>query len=185
MSFSSLGGEKGDAPGQFDLPHDVCVHKDGRVFVADRQNHRIQIFDQDGIPLDMWTGFKQPCSVYIDSEERVYVTELQARMSILDIEGNLLARWGEENSKGPGLFIAPTPPLSTLKETCTSVRRSRAVGSRNSSCKPGQSQDQVSLIFSSPYIWSDETWNIGCRICFTHLNNSRNSDIHVIKNIRT
>ena len=100
-------GEKGDAPGQFDLPHDVCVHKDGRVFVADRQNHRIQIFDPNGIPLDIWTGFKQPCSVYIDSEGRVYVTELQARMSILDIEGNLLARWGEENSKIPGLFIAP------------------------------------------------------------------------------
>lgn len=100
-------GEKGDAPGQFDLPHDVCVHKDGRVFVADRQNHRVQIFDPDGILLDMWTGFKQPCSVYIDAEERVFVTELQARMSILDIEGNLLTRWGEEKSKALGLFIAP------------------------------------------------------------------------------
>lgn len=100
-------GEKGDAPGQFNLPHDVWVHKDGRVFVSDRENHRIQIFDQDGMLLDTWTGFKQPCSVYIDPEERVYIPELQARMSILDIEGNLLARWGEEESKAPGLFIAP------------------------------------------------------------------------------
>ena len=100
-------GEPGDGPGQFEIPHDVWVHKDGRVFVADRQNHRIQIFNPGGELLDIWTGFKQPCSVYIDPEDRVYVPELQARMSILDIEGNVLARWGGEKSTEPGMFIAP------------------------------------------------------------------------------
>jgi DNA-binding beta-propeller fold protein YncE len=100
-------GEPGDGPGQFDLPHDVWVYKDGRVFVADRQNNRIQIFSFEGEYLDEWTGLLRPCSLYIDSDDLVYVSELRARFSILDIEGNLLARWGGEESKEPGLFIAP------------------------------------------------------------------------------
>jgi len=100
-------GERGSGPGQFDLSHDVWVAKDGRVFVADRQNHRIQIFTPDGEYITEWTGFKQPCSVYIDEEELVYVAELQARFTILDIEGNIVARWGGEKSKDSGLFIAP------------------------------------------------------------------------------
>ena len=100
-------GELGDGPGQFDLPHDVWVYKDGRVFVADRQNNRVQIFSSEGEYLNEWTGLLRPCSLYIDSEDHVYVSELRARFSILDIEGNVLSRWGGEESKEPGLFIAP------------------------------------------------------------------------------
>jgi len=57
-------------PGQFDIVHDVWVAEDGRVFVADRQNHRIQIFTPDGECITEWTGFRQPCSVYIDDATR-------------------------------------------------------------------------------------------------------------------
>lgn len=101
-------GEPGDGPGQFNLPHDVWVHSDNRVLVADRQNRRIQVFTPDGEYLEEWTELeRRPCSLFIDKYERVYVTELEARFSILDIEGNVLARWGGEKSKAPGLFIAP------------------------------------------------------------------------------
>ena len=100
-------GEHGSGPGQFDIVHDVWVAADDRVFVSDRQNHRIQIFTPDGEYLTEWTGFRQPCSVYIDDEELVYVPELQARFSILDMEGRVVARWGGEKSREPGLFIAP------------------------------------------------------------------------------
>ncbi|MCW4048504.1 MAG: peptidyl-alpha-hydroxyglycine alpha-amidating lyase family protein [Candidatus Bathyarchaeota archaeon] len=100
-------GEKGSGPGQFDLSHDVWVHTDGRVFVADRQNHRVQIFTPDGEYITEWTGFIQPCSVNIDKDKLVYVSELQARFSVLDIEGNLLARWGGEPSLDPGYFMNP------------------------------------------------------------------------------
>jgi hypothetical protein len=100
-------GEHGSGPGQFDIAHDVWVEADGQVFVADRQNHRIQIFTPDGEYMTEWTGFRQPCSVYIDDEELVYVPELQARFSILDMEGRVVARWGGEKSREPGLFIAP------------------------------------------------------------------------------
>ena len=52
----------------------------------------------------MWTGFKQPTDIYIDPDDIVYVSELGDRVSILDLEGNLLARWGDERSHDPGKF---------------------------------------------------------------------------------
>lgn len=102
-------GEKGSGPGQFDLPHGVWVHKDGRVFVADRVNNRIQIFDSNGKYLSEWTGFSLPCHVFIDGDDIAYVAELDNRVSILDINGNVLARWGgkDQASKEPGLFTGP------------------------------------------------------------------------------
>ena len=100
-------GEAGDGPGQFNLPHGVWIEEDKQIYVADRENHRIQIFDMEGSFLKEWTDFKQPCHVFIDKEKRVYVPELQAKMSVLDLNGNILSRWGEEKSKAPGLFIAP------------------------------------------------------------------------------
>lgn len=100
-------GEHGTGPGQFDICHDVCIAEDGRVFIADRQNHRIQIFTPNGDYITEWGGFKQPCSVTIDEEGYIYVTELQQRFSILDENGKLVARWGGEKTLEPGLFMNP------------------------------------------------------------------------------
>lgn len=99
-------GEPGDGPGQFQLVHSVWEHK-GRVYVADRQNNRIQIFSPGGDYLDMWPDFLQPCKIYVDSDDIMYVAELGARVSILDLEGNILARWGGERSHIAGEFWAP------------------------------------------------------------------------------
>jgi DNA-binding beta-propeller fold protein YncE len=100
-------GEPGDGPGQFHLPHSVWVDKREQVYVADRENHRIQIFSPQGEYLTQWTGFKQPTDIYMDADENVYVAELQHRVSIVDIEDHLIARWGGESSHAPGLFVAP------------------------------------------------------------------------------
>ncbi len=99
-------GEPGGGPGEFVLVHSVWWHKD-RLYVADRQNDRIQIFTPDGEHLDTWSGFAQPCKIYIDSEDIMYVAELGARVSVLDLQGNVLARWGGERSHEPGLFWGP------------------------------------------------------------------------------
>jgi DNA-binding beta-propeller fold protein YncE len=99
-------GEPGEGPGQFKLVHAVWEHK-GKVYVADRQNGRIQIFTPQGEYLDMWTGFLQPCKIYIDKDDVVYIAELGARVSILDLEGNVLGRWGGEQSHEPGQFFGP------------------------------------------------------------------------------
>ncbi len=100
-------GEPGDGPGQFNIPHGVWVDRDDRVWVADRQNNRLQIFTGEGGYLDEWTGFSLPCTVNIDKLDRVYVSELRSRVSVLSIEGELLARWGGEKSVAPGDFVAP------------------------------------------------------------------------------
>ena len=100
-------GRQGTGPGEFDISHDVCVAPDGRVFIADRQNHRIQIFTPFGEYITEWGGFKQPCSITMDKDGYVYVTELQQRFSILNPEGELVARWGGEKTLEPGLFMNP------------------------------------------------------------------------------
>jgi DNA-binding beta-propeller fold protein YncE len=84
------------------------VDKEERVWVADRENSRIQIFDSHGKFLEQKTDLIRPTDIFIDDENTVYVTELCERISILTIDGKLLARWtsGEQN-KETALFMAP------------------------------------------------------------------------------
>lgn len=100
-------GRPGTGPGEFNLPHAVTVDPRGRVLVADRENHRIQLFTPEGEFIALWTGFQQPSSLFIDASGRVCVAELAARVSILNLDGELLARWGGERSHAPGKFYGP------------------------------------------------------------------------------
>jgi len=96
----------GDKPGLFHTVHSVWEHA-GRVYVADRENNRIQIFTPDGEYVDMWTGFERPTKLYVGSDNVMYVAELEDRVSIVDLEGNLLGRFGSERSHDPGKFWGP------------------------------------------------------------------------------
>ena len=100
-------GEPGSGPGQFNLPHSVWVDRQHRVYVADRENDRIQVFSSDGELISIWGGFRQPTDIYIDAENTVYVSELRHRVSILNLEGEVLAQLGSESSHAPGQFVAP------------------------------------------------------------------------------
>ena len=96
--FSSDGahvmswGRSGTGPGQFCVPHGICVDAHGRVYVADRDNHRIQIFRADGQFLSEWNGFYRPTDVQIDRNGAIYVSDLGGRFSVFDQDGNLLGR---------------------------------------------------------------------------------------------
>jgi DNA-binding beta-propeller fold protein YncE len=118
-------GEPGSGPGQFHLPHGIACSADGRVWVCDREADRIQIFSPDGEYLSEWKDTQRPTHLTFDSQGRVYVTELawhegdhsyslgdikkfrQARMSIFDRNGKVLARWGTPQVTAPGSFAAP------------------------------------------------------------------------------
>src|SRR4030095_2230060 len=93
------GGEPGKtAPGQFHLPHSVLVAPDGKVYVCDRANRRVQIFSADGEFMSMWTGMGGPNDLARDKEGVFYVCEQEADgeppfVSIRDGDGAVLARW--------------------------------------------------------------------------------------------
>ena len=118
-------GEPGTGHGQFNLPHDIWVAPDDRVFVADRENDRIQIFSRDGKFLEEWTQVQRPTGLCIRNG-LVYVSELwwragqrsfvhgpvteekPGRVSVLDMNGEVLARFGHVGERtAPGNFIAP------------------------------------------------------------------------------
>lgn len=98
-------GTPGDGPGQFDLPHCVWFDRRGRVLVVDRGNNRIQVFDPDGEFICQWTGFLLPDDLYVDDQDIVYVAELEKRVSILNLDGEVLARWGNESHDAPSPFL--------------------------------------------------------------------------------
>lgn len=65
-------GSLGDGPGQFNQPHSLAFDSRGRLFVADRANNRIQIFDQEGTLLDTWHQFSRLSGIYIDRNDILY-----------------------------------------------------------------------------------------------------------------
>ncbi len=105
-------GEPGTGDGQFNLPHSVWAHADGRVFVCDRENDRIQIFSATGDLLGMWTNVTCPGDMFFDAQGNVYVGEMSwekgeknlagrtwaedrhAKLTVRDMDGNVLSSWG-------------------------------------------------------------------------------------------
>jgi len=72
--FIKTWGHLGPAPGDFDEPHDIFIGgSQGRVYVADRKNNRIQVFDQDSKFIAAWKQFGQPSSVFVGKDDIIYV----------------------------------------------------------------------------------------------------------------
>ncbi len=100
-------GEPGTGPGEFMLPHNVWVDKFDRVWIPDRENNRIQIFDTSGKLLQIWYDLVRPTDVFIDKNDIVYISEIRPGVSIFTLEGKLLARWcNEEKDPATDLFIS-------------------------------------------------------------------------------
>jgi DNA-binding beta-propeller fold protein YncE len=120
-------GQPGRGPGEFLVPHGLAVDDEGTVYVADRENSRIQLFSPEGHYRGEWSDVARPCQIFIaPGEPWVYVAELGfragrwpgtgpaepvapgGRVSIFDRQGTLRARWGGgENPCAPGDFFAP------------------------------------------------------------------------------
>ncbi len=76
--FIMAFGKHGSGPGEFDVPHSLALNSAGRLYVGDRSNSRIQIFDQDGKFIAEWKEFGRPSSVYIDKNDTIYVADSQS-----------------------------------------------------------------------------------------------------------
>lgn len=100
-------GQPGSGPGEFNLPHCVRVDPRNRLMVADRENNRIQFFTLDGDYIEEWRYFLHPDTIYIDADEFIYVAELDQRVTILTLDGEIVSQWGSERgSTVPGEFLA-------------------------------------------------------------------------------
>jgi len=78
--FLKTWGKKGMGPAEFDVVHTVAVDSRGRLFVGDRQNNRIQIFDSDGKFIAQWFQFGRPSGMYIDKRtDTLYVADSESR----------------------------------------------------------------------------------------------------------
>jgi len=73
--FIKAWGKKGSGPGEFDTPHGLAMDAAGRLFVADRGNSRIQIFDQNGKFLEEWRQFGRPSGIFINKKDVIYVSD--------------------------------------------------------------------------------------------------------------
>lgn len=80
--FIQWWGGKGTGPGQFDVPHSIALDSRGRIYVADRSNNRIQIFDPTGRFLTQWTNFGTPWGLFIKGD-RIYVVDGTANNCLL------------------------------------------------------------------------------------------------------
>jgi streptogramin lyase len=71
-------GTKGKGPDDLDQPHALAMDSRGRLFVGDRGNNRIKIFDQDGKLLDTWYQFSRPSGIFIDPQDNIYVADSES-----------------------------------------------------------------------------------------------------------
>jgi DNA-binding beta-propeller fold protein YncE len=102
-------GRPGTDPGEFNIPHNITCDGDGWVYVADRENHRVQVFDWNGRYETQWSNLHRPCGMYMRPGRcpLCYIAEAGAaldvnrdmpnigpRVSILDHTGARVGRFG-------------------------------------------------------------------------------------------
>ena len=115
-------GESGADPGQFNIPHNIVCDRQGWVYVADRENHRVQIFDGKGKYQTQWNNLHRPCGLFMGGpdQELCYIGELGPhqpvnmnypnlgpRISIVAPDGKLVGRVDEKSGLPKDQFSAP------------------------------------------------------------------------------
>lgn len=113
-------GAPGVDAGEFQVPHNVVIDKDENIYVTDRENYRLQVFDSNGNLKAIWQNIYRPQALCMDSEGIVYVGEMLMdtelsdyplvghRLNAYNLKGERLARIGDPMiGDGPTQFIAP------------------------------------------------------------------------------
>jgi DNA-binding beta-propeller fold protein YncE len=108
-------GDPGVLPGQFQIPHNVVVDRDENVFVTDRENNRLQVFDKNGKLLDIWRDIYRPQALCMEREGTLYIGEMLQIAELKDCDGvghnlNVFSHTGERLAHlgDPKLGDAPT-----------------------------------------------------------------------------
>ncbi len=78
IKLLARGPVGGNLPGQLDEPHSIAIDIRGRLFVSDRSNNRIQIWDREGNFIQEWRQFSRPSGIYITADDRIYVFDSES-----------------------------------------------------------------------------------------------------------
>ena len=102
--YVTTWGTPGTGPGQFNLPHAIAIDRNRKLYVADRANSRIQIFDENGRFLDQWTSIRRPIDLLITEDQRMWIADLDTNKILqYDLNGKLISSWGTYGTF-PGAF---------------------------------------------------------------------------------
>ena len=111
-NYLTSWGEKGSGRGQFDGVHAVATSADGRIYVADRNNARIQVFNETTrsvwyhpniSPIGTWPGFDFPNDIIINQYDVWVADNMPTKIVKLDLNGNRQYSW-DASGEGPGLY---------------------------------------------------------------------------------
>ena len=112
-NFIKSWGGKGKEPGKFEVAHGIAIDAKGLLWVADRENQRIQIFDADGKFIRELKYAGLPCSLAIGSQYIYMVNGFAGQLLRLDLQGKVLAATGKPGTGvgefGEAHFIAVSP----------------------------------------------------------------------------
>ena len=105
-------------PGQFNLIHGVAVGRDNRIYVGDRTNDRIQVFQEDGTFIEEWPGVIDPVGIYIDQSDAVWVVSAALnRLLKFNEQGQLLYHWGTSGRTSGGFVGGLARPHQVATDT--------------------------------------------------------------------
>lgn len=109
--FLTQWGSFGTGPGEFAVAHSLEIDASDNIYVADRENFRVQIFNVDGLYLSEWNFDAMACAIYLHDDGFMYMTTgFDGEVAKVDLAGNVigsLGRPGDENGQfGEGHFLA-------------------------------------------------------------------------------
>jgi DNA-binding beta-propeller fold protein YncE len=107
-NFIKDWGETGTGPDQMGVPHALAFDSQGRLFVADRSNNRILIYDQEGTLLDTWYQFSRNSGIFIDADDMLYATDSESSDSRNHGEWKRGIRIGSART-GEVMYFIPDP----------------------------------------------------------------------------
>ena len=152
MKFSKDGrfikqwGKTGYGPGEFRTLHGIAIDRQGRIFVADRNNNRIQLFDQEGKHLSTWTQFGTPSGIAFDDRGQIYVATRNRTASTIPAGSRASASatcapgssprssWTRAAIRERKPAAAPNSSPSTKTATCSAANPARACCANTSRC---------------------------------------------------
>ena len=123
-TFIKCWGTKGSGAGEMNVPHNIVMDSEGRLYVADRSNKRIQVFDQDGKYLNQMSQFGAPAGMFMTKDDTLYVVAgaPENRLTIGTKDGKVLDRveglngphWVAVDSTG-AVYVAEVAGQSLVK----------------------------------------------------------------------